>query len=344
MLPKKCLFALLVGCLLLVASPALAQSTSVTISLSRTTVEPGTSIGVTLTFDGLRQASNVLEYRGDVQGNDACEGDGLGNGKLLLTGVSNTLTRTATISSSCPVGQYTLEVTLRDLNNNNDLLDTSTVRFSVGVPLPEQQSDLLDGAFHRLGAIGLIYRNYEPELNIEIWGITPESEGYPLLTVTQAQIDAVQPHGLVASSPDRRAAVHVWHDRNVTISLGPNREGKIHLITLAGGLDGAVIGTTDTLTPMLSAEPTSVIQYVPFVEQQPARADGSLVHVVREGDTVNSIAFAYGIDPHGIIDHNQLADGGRWIYPGQGLVIRDDTSTVANDASLPVPVYAGDDE
>lgn len=218
----------------------------------------------------------------------------------------------------------------------------------------------MGGAFQRLGAIGLIYRKYDPELNIEIWGITPESEGLFLLRVTQSEIDAAQ--DLVASSPDGRAAVHVGAEpeRNVTISLGPSPEGKVHHVVLANGLDGAVISTFDTeggppgvltsstISTITRDVPAAAPPVSPAVVPQAARADGSIIHTVRAGDTVNTIAQAYGVNPQAIIERNQLTDGGRWIYPGQELIIRDavapDSSNAVLLPTLPAPVYAGDDE
>ena len=57
--------------------------------------------------------------------------------------------------------------------------------------------------FQRLGAIGLICRVSIPETVLEIYDITPDSEGHFLLRVTQTQVDAVR---RVTSSPARRMA------------------------------------------------------------------------------------------------------------------------------------------
>ncbi|MCY4146044.1 MAG: LysM domain-containing protein, partial [Chloroflexi bacterium] len=59
-----------------------------------------------------------------------------------------------------------------------------------------------------------------------------------------------------------------------------------------------------------------------FVEPQAAQPDGSIIHVVQTGDVLDAIAVAYGVDPGEIIQNNQLANRGRWIYPGQQLLIR----------------------
>ena len=84
-------------------------------------------------------------------------------------------------------------------------------------------------------------------------------------------------------------------------------------------------------------KPTPFIYYAPSVDPQPARADGSIVHEVRTGDTVNAIAVAYGVDPKDIVERNDLSGGGRWIYPGQELVIRDATA-LGGDTSTLTPV------
>ena len=201
----------------------------------------------------------------------------------------------------------------------------------------------------RLGAIGLFCRsdaNSWP--GIEIYAIDWNSQGSFALSVTQAQVDAIQPYGEVARSADGRIVVRVWEDRNITISMGPNWEGKIHHVTLAGHLNEAVIETVVTYdglpgTSDPTAEPAPPRYTAPPAQRQPARAGGSVVHVVRSGDTIHAIAVAYGVDPREIIDRNRLADG-HWIFPGQELVIRDATSLDGKDASLPAPVYAGDDE
>ncbi len=192
---------------------------------------------------------------------------------------------------------------------------------------------LPDDCFQRLGAIGLICRvPKEPGPTIEVWGVTPDSRGFFILEVRQPQVDAVQPEGLVACSADGRVAARVHADRNITISMGPGPEGKTHHVTLQNNLNDHVIGTVDTFTGR-PCDPASLPTPGPtpatpaparFVTRQAPRSDGSLVHVVQEGDTLWGIAAAYGIMvPHEIVERNDLADNGRWLTPGQELLIRD---------------------
>lgn len=342
--------------LLLAAGISFAQNPSISVSFSRNSIQEGKSTTVTMTFRGLPLNTN-MRYHGCVRENfPDCEGTGLGGVFDFFTGDSSTLTRTGTILGSCPVGQYHLDVDLR--NASDAILIQDSVRFSVGFPFLS-----LNGAFHRLGAIGLLFRGFDPELNVEIWGITPESEGYILLRITQSQIDAAPPQSFVARSEDGRAVVRVGAapNRDVTLSLGPSDEGKVHHVTLARNLNGKIISTFDTqedwpsgqlpatiITTSQSApgnDPASV--FAPPATPQDPRADGSLVHTVQPGDTINAIAQAYGVARQLIIERNQLAHGGRWIYPGQQLIIRDASTeasavTVNEGDELPEPVFKGD--
>ena len=98
-------------------------------------------------------------------------------------------------------------------------------------------------------------------------------------------------------------------------------------------MNGPIIGTSNTLTHPLGIDTQSATtattpapSVVPFVLPQAAREDGSLIHVVQPGDAVHSIAFAYKVSAQIIIEDNQLTDGGRWIFPGQELIIHAITS------------------
>lgn len=102
------------------------------------------------------------------------------------------------------------------------------------------------GRFHDLGAIGTLFRFLEPELTIEVWEILPENAGRHLLSVTQSQINAVKSAGLVSRSADRRVAVRVGEDRNITISMGPDNDGEVHHATFYRRLGGAIIQTSST--------------------------------------------------------------------------------------------------
>ena len=205
----------------------------------------------------------------------------------------------------------------------------------------------------KLGAIGLVCRPPQQPPEAYVYRITTESEGFFKLGVSQPQVEAVE-EGLVACSADGRVAVrtglppeirHFFEiapkyqaellvpRRYILISQGPNVEGKVNHVVLDNALDGRVFGIVSTfgglpaaecITRQAAAEPTPApVQYAEFVQPQSAQPDGAILHIVRPGDTINGIAVAYETDPLEIIIFNQLEDMGRWIYPGQELLIRE---------------------
>ncbi len=206
----------------------------------------------------------------------------------------------------------------------------------------------------KLGAIGLACRPPQQPPELYVYRISPESEGAFKLGITQPQVEAVA-DGLVACSADGRVAVRtglpgemrqlfeqsakyreelLTPRRYIVISKGPNVEGKVNHIVLDNALDGRVFGIVSTTGGPPAAEclpsagqaasaSTPAPVYAPFVQPQAPQADGSIVHIVRPGDTVNSIAAAYDADPLEIIIFNQLGNMGRWIYPGQEVIIRE---------------------
>ncbi len=213
----------------------------------------------------------------------------------------------------------------------------------------------------KLGAIGLICRPRVQPPVATVWRIRPNTEdkllpaeGTYLLAVDQPQVEAVA-EGLVACSADGRLSIrtglapeirHFFEidphyqaeltvpRRYIVFSKGPNIEGKVHHVVLDNAMDGRVFGIVDTFggppaaecvaqqssAPSPAAQPS--VQYAPFVQQQTPQADGSIVHIVRPGDTINAIAVAYDADPLELIIFNQLEHMGRWIYPGQELLVR----------------------
>ncbi|MDD9955743.1 MAG: LysM peptidoglycan-binding domain-containing protein [Anaerolineaceae bacterium] len=123
----------------------------------------------------------------------------------------------------------------------------------------------------------------------------------------------------VLATPDGRVAVHVQADGNVRVSMGITEEGKVHHVLFRQHLGGAVIATYDSIAaapgiPMDSvaterddiAGPTASVRRV---ERQPAREDGSSIHVVRPGQTLSAIALAYDISLQELVAQNELSGG-----------------------------------
>jgi LysM repeat protein len=101
---------------------------------------------------------------------------------------------------------------------------------------------------------------------------------------------------------------------------------------LSGGGAGSaapaqVSGTPGT--PLPPPTPTPV-PGVPFVVPQGAQDDGSIVHTVSAGDTIDSIAVAYGVTRQQIMELNNIADP-RIISLGQRLVITTPNAPAAEE-------------
>jgi LysM repeat protein len=89
---------------------------------------------------------------------------------------------------------------------------------------------------------------------------------------------------------------------------------------LSGGGAGSAAPAANSGTPLPTSTPTPP-PYVAFVAPQAAQADGSIVHTVQAGDTIDSIAVAYGVTRTDIMTLNNISDP-RIISLGQKLTIK----------------------
>ena len=143
----------------------------------------------------------------------------------------------------------------------------------------------------------------------------------------------------VAARLTQGSGAAIGSQRFIIVSMGLTFEGKVHSVVFDNSLAGHVIGTVDTFTGLpgvvatpadtpdasteTSAETASTTTaYAQPVSAQPPRADGSIIHIVQPGDTVNAIALTYKVSAAEIIERNQLADR-NYITIGQELVVRD---------------------
>ena len=175
-----------------------------------------------------------------------------------------------------------------------------------------------------LGGIGTICRVEGRFPTLEVRGVQPHEQGDYLLRVTQAQVDAVAPGNHVASSLDGRVALYVEPDGHVTVSMGPDQEGKVHHVTLEFSLFGRVISTVTTYGgppgQMASTAPSGAMSRG-GVYRQAAQEDGSIIHVVRPDEFLGAIARAYRIRQQEIVNLNGLTDR-NVLYVGQELLIQ----------------------
>ncbi len=89
-----------------------------------------------------------------------------------------------------------------------------------------------------------------------------------------------------------------------------------------GGTGGAAPGLTPAVPPTATPPP-----YVAFVVPQGQQPDGSIIHTVQNGDTMDSIAYAYGTTRTEILKLNNLQSA-NFIFPGQKLIVKPPTKTV----------------
>lgn len=100
--------------------------------------------------------------------------------------------------------------------------------------------------------------------------------------------------------------------------------------------DAFLSAGTDGAAPIAPTAPLEV----GFVQPQNQRADGSIVHTVQAGDTIDSIAVAYGLTRAEVLALNPTLASTRFIQIGQEIVIQAPTTptptmTPTLDLSLP---------
>lgn len=122
-------------------------------------------------------------------------------------------------------------------------------------------------------------------------------------------------------------------------------------VKLTGGGGGGSAPAAPNAAPPPTATPAFV--FVPFVNAQGERPDGSIIHTVQQGDTLDSIAVAYGLTRQDLIDRNPSLQSIRFLNIGQQITIRPPqptpVPTVASSssggiASTPVPGGVAPDE
>lgn len=150
-----------------------------------------------------------------------------------------------------------------------------------------------------IGAYACIFRG--PEVGpqtLQVSGISPKSTGFHLLTVTQAQVDALSGRAIVATSPECRVMVTRERNGDIIVSAGPNPEGKLLHIVLDGSLHGHVISIYstfgDSLCPGAGSQGVTELrnclvttEYSLFLRDSPA---GTAIGGVPEGATLTALA------------------------------------------------------
>jgi LysM repeat protein len=148
----------------------------------------------------------------------------------------------------------------------------------------------------------------------------------------------VQPHdtwlsqSVTTNATSTSVTVFLWSQQGSTARLNRTYWDSV---TLSGaqGAPGALPGTP--LPPPPTPVPTAP-PFVDFVVPQGAQPDGSIIHTIQAGDTIDSIAFAYGITRADILSLNDLQSA-NFIFPGQQLLVREAQATVPPPTATPDP-------
>ncbi len=142
----------------------------------------------------------------------------------------------------------------------------------------------------------------------------------------------VQPHdqwlqmSVSATTTGTTVTLFLYSTQSSTAQL--NRSYWDQASLTGGGSGGAVAGAA-------TAIPTAPPE-VAFVVPQNTREDGSIVHVVQTGDTIDSIAVAYGMTRQQVMDLNNISDP-RIIQLGQEIIIKEPLPTSGESFSEEVP-------
>jgi LysM repeat protein len=102
------------------------------------------------------------------------------------------------------------------------------------------------------------------------------------------------------------------------------------LLTIGGAGGAASVNAQGTPVATTAPPPPA---FVGFVVPQTPEADGSIIHTVQAGDTIDSIAVAYGLTRDQLLALNPLANP-RIIQIGQQLIVREPTGEATAEATV----------
>ncbi len=201
--------------------------------------------------------------------------------------------------------RFTMAANLFTCNRSDSCIDSAHGRIS----------DQSSGARVRIGI--------DPKGGIDanssnvIWSsfASPFDTFQQLIVDAQSQNDAGVTVFLYATQSTPMLLNNVYWDKASLRTLGPGG-----IVPTAGG---------PTFTP--------IPQFAPFVTPQGAQSDGSIIHVVRPGDTLSSIAVAYKVTVKRIRELNNLPADFAWLSIGQKLIIKPPDPLAAASAAATSP-------
>ena len=123
---------------------------------------------------------------------------------------------------------------------------------------------------------------------------------------------------------DQKNFLDGWGNTNKDIGVGIAYQGNVvfYIVDIGYTFDSAGM-------IMSTNEAGEVFSYTPVLTSTP-NPDGSIIHIVKEAESLLLIALSYNVPLQTIRDYNGFATQGVIIFPGQQIVIRksfSDTST-----------------
>jgi LysM repeat protein len=152
----------------------------------------------------------------------------------------------------------------------------------------------------------------------------------------------VQPHdqwlqmSVSATTTGTTATLFLYSTQASTAAINKTYWDQASLTGGGTGGSAGVVVTVATSTPTPPPE-------VPFVAPQGARPDGSIVHTVGAGDTLDSIAVAYSVTRSDILALNNIPDP-RIIRIGQELLIREASQAAPTNTPQPTEAVTAPDQ
>ncbi|MEL6150408.1 MAG: LysM domain-containing protein [Chloroflexota bacterium] len=129
------------------------------------------------------------------------------------------------------------------------------------------------------------------------------------------------------------------------------------VLAIGGEGGAALVADTDTTTdaapaaPAVTLPPTATprprLQYAPFVVPQTVTGSEStepVIHIVRQGDTFDAIAYAYGLTRDELLEMNPNLASMRFLRVGQQIIVQpgstDGANTIATEEATEEPLAA----
>jgi LysM repeat protein len=139
-----------------------------------------------------------------------------------------------------------------------------------------------------------------------------------------------------ADSDHQKTLLDGWGVNYVDIGVGVAKNGLITYYVLdVGVVDGDSSYTAPSNSAIINGTQEVTVVFTPLITSTP-HADGSVVHVVKAGETLYAIAKSYGVNIDDIRALNNLADGWTLITEGEKLLIK-----LNGSKTNPSPVPSG---